>query len=284
MKKIATLLAALMLMTAAFAGCGNDAGSSAAGTSSTASESSTTQSSETSQEASTEETSGSGETLVMATNAFFEPYEYYEGDEIVGIDAEIGKAIADKLGMDFEISDMEFDAIIPAIQNGKASIGMAGMTVTPDREKNVSFSQTYATGVQVIIVPEGSDITSADDLEGKKIGVQQGTTGDLYCSDTPENGGFGEDAVTRYSKGSDAVMALLSGKVDCVVIDNEPAKAFVEANEGLKILDTAYVEEEYAIAVAKDNTELLEKVDAALGELKEDGTVQSIIDKYITAE
>ena len=275
MKKIATLLAALMLMTAAFAGCGNDTGSSAAGTSSTASESSTTQSSETSQEASTEETSGSGETLVMATNAFFEPYEYYEGDEIVGIDAEIGKAIADKL---------EFDAIIPAIQNGKASIGMAGMTVTPDREKNVSFSQTYATGVQVIIVPEGSDITSADDLEGKKIGVQQGTTGDLYCSDTPENGGFGEDAVTRYSKGSDAVMALLSGKVDCVVIDNEPAKAFVEANEGLKILDTAYVEEEYAIAVAKDNTELLEKVDAALGELKEDGTVQSIIDKYITAE
>ena len=284
MKKIATLLAALMLMTAAFAGCGNDTGSSAAGTSSTASESSTTQSSETSQEASTEETSGSGETLVMATNAFFEPYEYYEGDEIVGIDAEIGKAIADKLGMDFEISDMEFDAIIPAIQNGKASIGMAGMTVTPDREKNVSFSQTYATGVQVIIVPEGSDNASADDLEGKKIGVQQGTTGDLYCSDTPENGGFGEDAVTRYSKGSDAVMALLSGKVDCVVIDNEPAKAFVEANEGLKILDTAYVEEEYAIAVAKDNTELLEKVDAALGELKEDGTVQSIIDKYITAE
>ena len=284
MKKIATLLAALMLMTAAFAGCGNDTGSSAAGTSSTASESSTTQSSETSQEASTEETSDSGETLVMATNAFFEPYEYYEGDEIVGIDAEIGKAIADKLGMDFEISDMEFDAIIPAIQNGKASIGMAGMTVTPDREKNVSFSQTYATGVQVIIVPEGSDIASADDLEGKKIGVQQGTTGDLYCSDTPENGGFGEDAVTRYSKGSDAVMALLSGKVDCVVIDNEPAKAFVEANEGLKILDTAYVEEEYAIAVAKDNTELLEKVDAALGELKEDGTVQSIIDKYITAE
>ena len=284
MKKIATLLAALMLMTAAFAGCGNDTGSSAAGTSSTASESSTTQSSETSQEASTEETSGSGETLVMATNAFFEPYEYYEGDEIVGIDAEIGKAIADKLGMDFEISDMEFDAIIPAIQNGKASIGMAGMTVTPDREKNVSFSQTYATGVQVIIVPEGSDIASADDLEGKKIGVQQGTTGDLYCSDTPENGGFGGDAVTRYSKGSDAVMALLSGKVDCVVIDNEPAKAFVEANEGLKILDTAYVEEEYAIAVAKDNTELLEKVDAALGELKEDGTVQSIIDKYITAE
>ena len=290
MKKIATLLAALMLMTAAFAGCGNDAGSStAAGTSSTASESSVAQesstSSETSEEASTEETSGDGETLVMATNAFFEPYEYYdENGEIVGIDAEIGKAIADKLGMGFEISDMEFDSIIPALQSGKASIGMAGMTVTPDREENVNFTRTYATGVQVVIVPEDSDITSIDDLEGKKIGVQQGTTGDLYCSDTPENGGFGEDAVTRYSKGSDAVMALLSGKVDCVVIDNEPAKAFVEANEGLKILDTAYTEEEYAIAIAKDNTELLEKVDTALGELIEDGTVQSIIDKYITAE
>ncbi len=185
MKKIATLLAALMLMTAAFAGCGNDAGSStAAGTSSTASESSVAQesstSSETSEEASTEETSGDGETLVMATNAFFEPYEYYdENGEIVGIDAEIGKAIADKLGMGFEISDMEFDSIIPALQSGKASIGMAGMTVTPDREENVNFTRTYATGVQVVIVPEDSDITSIDDLEGKKIGVQQGTTGDL---------------------------------------------------------------------------------------------------------
>ncbi len=274
MKKIAMLLAALLLMTTVFAACGGkEDTSSAASTASTASTESTAS------------TADSGDnTLTMATNAFFEPYEYYEGDEIVGIDAEVGKAIADKLGMDFEISDVDFEAIIANVQSGKADMGMAGMTVTEDRKKNVNFSQSYATGIQVVIVPEGSEIASIDDLEGKKIGVQQGTTGDLYCSDTPENGGFGEENVTRYNKGSDAVMALLSGKVDCVVIDNEPAKAFVAANEGLVILDTAYAEEEYAICIAKDNEELLEKVDKALGELIEDGTVQKIVDKYITAE
>lgn len=218
-------------------------------------------------------------TLTMATNAFFEPYEYYEGEEIVGIDAEVGKAIADKLGLNFTISDMEFDSIITAVSSGKADMGMAGMTVTPDREKNVDFSRTYATGVQSIIVPEGSDITSPDDLAGKKIGVQQGTTGDLYCTDD-----FGEEAMSRYSKGTDAIMALTQGKIDCVVIDNAPAQKYVEANEGLKILDTAYAEEDYAIAFAKDNTALKDAVDAALGELIEDGTVQSIIDKYITAD
>lgn len=218
-------------------------------------------------------------TLTMATNAFFEPYEYYEGEEIVGIDAEVGKAIADKLGLNFAISDMEFDSIITAVSSGKADMGMAGMTVTPDREKNVDFSRTYATGVQSIIVPEGSDITSPDDLAGKKIGVQQGTTGDLYCTDD-----FGEEAMSRYSKGTDAIMALTQGKIDCVVIDNAPAQKYVEANEGLKILDTAYAEEDYAIAFAKDNTALKDAVDAALGELIEDGTVQSIIDKYITAD
>lgn len=289
MKKMATLLAALFLMTAAFAGCGDsDSGSSKASSAPGAASSATSSAGDTSGASSTAsseaETSGDN-TLVMATNAFFEPYEFYDaGGEIVGIDAEVGKAIADKLGMEFSISDVDFDSIIPAVQSGKASMGMAGMTVTPDREKNVSFTRSYATGIQVVIVPEGSEIASIDDLEGKKIGVQQGTTGDLYCSDTPENGGYGEEAVTRYNKGSDAVMALLSGKVDCVVIDNEPAKSFVAANEGLKILDTEFANEEYAICIAKDNTELLEKVDKALGELIEDGTVQTIVDKYITAE
>lgn len=281
MKKIAMLLAALLLMSTLFAACGDskDTGSGASQPGGAASSS----------EAAGEESAqpadnGDGDnTLVMATNAFFEPYEYYEGDEIVGIDAEVGKAIADKLGMDFEISDVDFDAIIPNVQSGKASMGMAGMTVTPDREKNVSFTRSYAKGIQVVIVPEDSEIASIDDMAGKMIGVQQGTTGDIYCSDTTENGGFGEENVTRYNKGSDAVMALLSGKVDCVVIDNEPAKSFVAANEGLKILETAYTEEEYAICIAKDNEELLEKVDTALGELIDDGTVQKIIDKYITA-
>ncbi len=281
MKKIAMLLAALLLMSTLFAACGDskDTGSGASQPGGAAS-SSEAAGEESAQSADT----GDGDnTLVMATNAFFEPYEYYEGDEIVGIDAEVGKAIADKLGMDFEISDVDFDAIIPNVQSGKASMGMAGMTVTPDREKNVSFTRSYAKGIQVVIVPEDSEIASIDDMAGKMIGVQQGTTGDIYCSDTTENGGFGEENVTRYNKGSDAVMALLSGKVDCVVIDNEPAKSFVAANEGLKILETAYTEEEYAICIAKDNEELLEKVDTALGELIDDGTVQKIIDKYITA-
>lgn len=266
MKKTAFLLAALLLVSALFAGCGNSKTGSSSAVNDAASD------------------AAGDNTLVMATNAFFQPYEFYEGDEIVGIDAEIGKAIADKLNMDFSISDMDFDSIIPAIQSGKADIGMAGMTVTEDRKKNVNFTQSYATGVQVVIVPEDSDITSIDDLDGKQIGCQQGTTGWIYCSDTPENGGYGEDAVTAYNKGSDAIMALLSGKVDCVVIDNEPAKAFVAANEGLKILDTEFAVEDYAIAIAKDNTELLEKVDKALGELIADGTVQKIVDKYITAD
>lgn len=282
MKKFAMLLAALLLMMTVFAACGEskDAASGASQPGGAAS-SSEAAGEESAQPADT----GDGDnTLVMATNAFFEPYEYYEGDDIVGIDAEVGKAIADKLGMDFEISDVDFDAIIPNVQSGKASMGMAGMTVTEDRKQNVNFTRSYATAVQVVIVPEGSDIATIDDMQGKKIGVQQGTTGDIYCSAPVEEDGFGEENVTRYNKGTDAVMALLSGKVDCVVIDNEPAKAFVAANEGLKILDTAYAEEEYAICIAKDNEELLEKVDTALGELIDDGTVQKIVDKYITAE
>ena len=224
------------------------------------------------------------DTLVMATNATFPPYEYVDGDKIVGIDAEIAQAIAEDLGMTLQIDDIDFDSIITAVQTGKADIGVAGMTVTEDRLKNVSFSDSYATGVQVIIVPEDSDIASPDDLEGKMIGVQQGTTGHIYCSDTPENGGFGEEHVTAYPNGASAVEALKSGKVDCVVIDNEPAKAFVKANEGLKILDTEFVTEDYAIAIAKDNEELLKKVNDSLAKLKEDGTLQKIIDKYIKAE
>lgn len=278
-KKFALLLAGAMLMTAALAGCGAKPAETPAdntGANNTPDTSATGDAG-----ALTTATAG---TLTMATNAFFEPYEYYEGESIVGIDAEVGKAIADKLGLEFQILDMEFDSIITAVSAGKADMGMAGMTVTEDRLKNVDFTQSYATGVQSIIVPEGSDIATPDDLSGKKIGVQQGTTGDLYCSDVPEKGGFGEDAVTRFSKGSDAVMALSQGKVDCVVIDNEPAKKFVEANPGLKILDTAYVDEDYAIAFAKNNTALKEAVDKALGELIADGTVKSIVDKYIVAQ
>lgn len=220
------------------------------------------------------------ETLTMATNAEFPPYEYKEGDNVVGIDAEVAQAIADKLGMKLEIVDTKFDAIIPGVQSGKYDMGMAGMTVTPDREKSVAFSDSYATGIQSIIVKQGSDIKSVDDLSEKtKIGVQLGTTGDIYAKDD-----FGDEAVQEYDKGADAVQALLAGKIDCVIIDNEPAKSFVAANEGLEILKTSYAEEDYAICFKKDNTELQKKVNDALKELIADGTLQKIVNKYITAD
>ena len=224
--------------------------------------------------------------LTMATNAAFPPYEFYEGETIVGIDAKIAGAIAEKLGLELVIEDMEFDSIIISVQEGKADLGLAGMTVTPDREEEVNFTASYATGVQVIIVAEGSEITSVDDLfaEGAQhtIGVQRNTTGDLYTTWDLEDAGLA--TIDRYSRGADAVMALLSGKVDFVVIDNEPAKAFVEANEGLIILETEYIEEQYAGAMNKENTALYEAVNAALQELIEDGTVQSIIETYIPVE
>ena len=218
--------------------------------------------------------------LTMATNAYFPPYEYYEGDKVVGIDAEIAQAVADKLGLTLKIEDMEFDSIITAVSTGKADMGLAGMTVTEERKQNVNFSDTYATGVQVVIVPEGSDIASIDDLyNDKKIGVQLATTGDIYCCDD-----FGTDHVEEYNKGNDAVMALVSGKIDAVVIDNNPAKSYVAANEGLKILETEYVTEEYAACLNKENTALLEAVNGALAELKADGTLDKIIGKYIPTE
>ena len=220
------------------------------------------------------------ETLTMATNAEFPPYEYKEGDKVVGIDAEVAQAIADKLGMKLEIVDTKFDAIIPGVQSGKYDMGMAGMTVTPEREQSVAFSDSYATGIQSIIVKQGSDIKSVDDLSEKtKIGVQLGTTGDIYAKDD-----FGDEAVQEYDKGADAVQALLAGKIDCVIIDNEPAKSFVAANEGLEILKTSYAEEDYAICFKKDNTELQTKVNNALKELIADGTLQKIVNKYITAD
>ncbi len=226
------------------------------------------------------------EVLVMATNAAFPPYEFKEGDEFAGIDVEIAQAIADKLGMTLEIKDVEFGSIIGGVQTGKFDMGMAGMTVTEERKESVNFSNTYATGVQVVIVAEDSAIKSLDDLKGDgsmKFGVQQDTTGDIYASDTVENGGYGEDNVIRYKTGADAVQGLKTGKVQAVIIDNEPAKSFVEANEGLKILDAEWAVEDYAIAIAKENTELLDKVNTALEELEADGTIDKIIAKYIPA-
>lgn len=219
-----------------------------------------------------------GGVLVMGTNAEFPPYEYYEGQEIVGIDAEMAAAVAEKLGMELQIEDMAFDSLIAALSSGKVDMVAAGMTVTEERLASVNFSDTYATGVQVIIVAEDSDIAGEADLNGKTVGVQLGTTGDIFADDI-------EGAtVERYNKGMEAVQALSQGKIDAVIIDNEPAKVFVSEVEGLKILEEAFVTEDYAVAIAKDNEELLEKVNTALAELKEDGTLQAIVDKYITAE
>lgn len=217
-------------------------------------------------------------TLTMATNAYFPPYEYYQGSEIVGIDAEIAEAVAKKLDLELEIVDVEFASIIAGVQSNKYDIGMAGMTVTDERKEAVNFSSTYATGIQAVIVTEDSPIADVDAfLAGEyKVGVQEGTTGDIYMTDD-----VGEDRVVRFSKGNDAVLALSTGKVDAVVIDNEPAKSFVAANEGLKILPTAYVEEEYAMCINKSNTELLDKINQALKELTDDGTIAAIVEKYI---
>ena len=223
--------------------------------------------------------------LTMYTNAAFPPYEMTtDAGGYEGIDIEVAQAIADKLGLELKVDDMDFDAALLAAQNGKSDMVMAGVTVTDDRLLVMDFSESYATGVQVVIVPEGSDITSIDDLEGKMIGTQRGTTGYIYCSDTPENGGYGEENVTAYDDGIAAVQALMNGQVDCVVIDKAPAQAFVAANPGLTILDTEYAVEDYAIGVDKGNTALLDAINAALEELIADGTVQAIIDKYIPAE
>ena len=225
--------------------------------------------------------------LIMSTNAAFPPYETTDDSgAVIGIDPEIAALIAEKLGLELVIDDVDFDSALLAVQQGKADMVMAGVTVNEDRLAVMDFTASYATGVQVVIVPEDSDITDMDGLEGKLIGCQRGTTGYIYASDTPENGGYGEDNVIAYDNGITAVEALKNGQVDAVIIDNGPAKEFVEANPGLKILETPWVEEEYAIGLSKaDSADALnEAINNALQELIDDGTVQSILDKYITAE
>lgn len=219
--------------------------------------------------------------LIMATNAFFPPYEFYDGDKIVGIDAEIAAEVASRLNLELEIQDVEFDSIIAGVQSGKYDIGCAGMTVTEERLQSVNFTTSYATGIQSIIVAEGSEITDIDTLlEGDYIvGVQQGTTGDLYMTDE-----VGDDRIDRYNKGADAVLALLNGNVDAVVIDNQPAQAFVAANEGLTILETPYAIEDYAMCINKGNEELLNEINRVLAEMEADGTIDAIIEKYIPSE
>ncbi len=275
MKKISrrSFLAAAAVSVAALAmtACGGSASSAA---SSVASSAASSEAASTAAELTTVE---SGK-LTMATNAAFPPYEMTtDAGEFEGIDVDTAKAIAEKLGLELQIDDMDFDAALLSVQQGKADIVMAGVTVTDERKAVMDFSDSYATGIQSIIVPEGSDIASPDDLAGKKIGTQRGTTGYIYCSDD-----FGDENVVAYDNGLTAVQALNNGQVDAVVIDNAPAQEFVAANPGLKVLDTSYAEEDYAIGMAKGSA-LENAVNKALEELKADGTLQAIVDKYINA-
>ena len=286
MKKALSLMtaAALVLSLAACGSTASSAASSEAASSETASSdaaSSETASSEAASETETAELSTvEPGKLIMSANAAFPPYEMTtDSGEFEGIDIETAQAIADKLGLELQIDDMDFDAALLAVQQGKSDMVMAGVTVTDERQNVMDFTDSYATGIQSIIVKEDSDIASVDDLAGKKIGTQRGTTGYLYCSDD-----FGDENVVAYDDGLTAVQMLNNGQVDCVVIDNAPAKEFIAANPGLKLLDTAYVEEDYAIGVGKGNTELKDAINTALEELKADGTLQAIVDKYITAE
>lgn len=285
MKKKFLALSMAALMAASLAGCSSGSAeadtTAAAGSEAeitAAAEAGETETETTAADDAEEGKEAAGGTLVMGTNATFPPYEYYDGDNIVGIDVEISEAIGEKLGMEVEVQDMEFDALIPALSSNKVDFVAAGMTVTPEREASVSFTDTYATAAQVIIVKEGSDIASAEDLSGKVVGVQLGTTGDLLVSEI-------EGAeVERYPKGYEAVQSVIQGKIDAVVIDNAPAKTFVSQNEGLVILDEALSSEDYAMAINKDNAELLEQINGAIAELKEEGTLDAIVDKYIPAE
>ncbi len=307
MKKIASLLAAVMLLTATLAGCGNSGSNSSAAetsTSSTVSETSASESEssseaagdETSSEASATEAGDYGEfttieegKLIMSTNAQFPPYEMvadgegFNGTGFEGIDVEIASAIADKLGLELQIDDMEFDSALLAVQNNTADVMLAGLSYSEERDEVVDFTDSYATGVQVVIVKEGSDVTM-DNLGEKMIGTQRGTTGYIYASDTPENGGYGEDHVLAYDNGATAVQALMNDQIDAVIIDEAPAKEFVAANEGLTILPGNWVEEQYCAAVDEGNTALQNAINTALNELMDDGTVDEIIAKYISAE
>lgn len=273
-KKVLAVLLTLTLVVAAFAACSdkdtdNDVTADANGSSAVADENKND----------AEPEKDGGKVLTMATEGTFPPYEFIKGNDLVGIDIEVAGLIAEKLGMTLDVKNVKFDTIVPGVETGKFDMGMAGLTVTPDRLEKVDFTDSYATGIQAVIVKDGSDIKTVADLDGKTIGVQLGTTGDIYASDT-----YGEDHVKKMDNAGVAIQALLAGKIDAVIIDNEPAKNFIKANEGLVILDEEFANEDYAIAVAKGNTELMTKINDALKELIADGSVQKVVDKYIPAE
>lgn len=278
MKKILAIALSFVLVLGLFAACGATAPSTP-----TENQGSSDATADTAAPESELKTIEAGK-LIMSTNAAFPPYEMTTDDGgFEGIDVEIAGAIAEKLGLELEILDMDFDAALLAVNEGKSDIVMAGVTVNEDRKLVMDFTESYATGVQVVIVKEGSEVTM-DNLGEKMIGAQRGTTGYIYASDSPENGGYGEDHVNAYDNGATAVQALINGQVDCVIIDSAPAAEYVKANTGLTILEGEWVTENYAIGCDKGNTQLVEAINEVLAALIEDGTVQGIVDKYITAE
>ena len=264
MKKILAMILCLAFCAVCLAGCGGSSAPAAPAA-----------------EAPAAAPAEAAKVLKVATNVAFPPYEYYENEQAVGIDVDIMQAICDKLGYTMELSDMEFGSIITAVAAGKVDVGFGAITITEERAKSVHFTTSYSTGIQSIIVKEGSPIASVEDLRGDKIkiGVQQDTTGDIYAT-----GDFGEDHMARFNKGADAVQALITGKCDAVIIDNSPAETFVAQNKGLKILPTVYAEEEYGFEMSYDNEALYNEVNGALEELLKDGTVEKIVGTYIKAE
>ena len=275
MKKKILTIALVGLMAASLAACGK---ASETQTSNAASESASDSKAESKSDGTAQIKTVEAGKLTLATNAEFPPYEYHDGDKIVGIDMDIADAIAKKLGLEVQIEDIAFDSVILEVTSGKADIGLAGISATDERKQSVDFSDTYTTSKQLIIVKDDSPIKGSKDLEGKTVGVQTGTTGDILASDIKDV------KPERYDKGMDAVQALRQGKVDAVIIDSEVAKKFVEETSGLKVLDEAFADENYAIAIKKGNKELLDSVNKALSELKSHGTIDSIIAKYIKAE
>ena len=282
MKKNIWAIVTAIAAAAALAACGSgsSAQSSAAGSSAAASSEAASEAGSGAASSAADASAAAGGTLIMATNAEFEPWEYHDGDKVVGIDAEIAEAIAKKLGMELKIEDMAFDAIIPAVTSGKADIGIAAISVTEERKASVDFTDTYAdSALEILVKKDNTEITGLDSLAGHKIGVQTGTTGDLKATDV-----VGDENVERFNSYFEAIQSLKQGKLDAVLIDKAPAKVFLQQNDDLQKVGDDLDKEEYAIAVAKGNTELVDKLNNAISELKADGTFDEIMNKYIPAE
>ena len=282
-KFMAMIITAAMAASLAACGSADTAEETTAAQAESTAEETEAASEEPASEESAEETEAetAGGTLTMATNAEFDPWEYHDGDDIIGIDPEVAQAIADKLGMELKIEDMAFDAVIPSVTSGKADIGMAAISVTPERQASVDFTDTYAeSALMLIVAADNEEIAGVDDLSDHIVGVQTGTTGDLKASEL-----VGDDNVDRFNTYFEAVESLKQGKVDAVLIDNAPAKVFLSQNsDSLKQAGEELDKEEYAIAVAKGNEELVESLNSAIAELKEDGKLDEIMNKYIPAE